>query len=180
MNTGLNNFGMNNMGMVNNNMMGTQRAMPNNIVPTYYNPVNSVTQQNNSNNVSTNNIIWVQGIEGAKAWQLNPNSMVILLDSEIEGKMYIKVSDNIGMSTLRVFNYVEEVPVTTTSQSNIDLSQYVKKDELVTLIKEALAGESTVSTTTAAFNAATTNATTAVDNSIKQQSEPNADVFAKL
>lgn len=26
---------------------------------------------------STNNIIWVQGIEGAKAWQLAPNSMAI-------------------------------------------------------------------------------------------------------
>lgn len=36
----------------------------------------------------TNNIIWVQGIEGAKAWQLNPSSMAILLDSEAEGKMY--------------------------------------------------------------------------------------------
>ena len=43
----------------------------------------------------TNNILWVNGIEGAKAWQLNPSSMVILLDSENEGKMYIKVSDSI-------------------------------------------------------------------------------------
>ena len=53
-----------------------------------YNPAQGVS-------TSTNNSVWVQGIEGAKAWQLNPNSMVILLDSEAEGKMYIKVSDNI-------------------------------------------------------------------------------------
>lgn len=29
----------------------------------------------------TNNIIWVQGREGANSWQLNPNSIAILLDS---------------------------------------------------------------------------------------------------
>ena len=78
--------------------------MPNrNQFSSYFNNPSSV-------GVSTqmNNIVWVQGIEGAKAYQLNPNSMMILLDSETEGKMYIKVSDNIGMSNLRTFNYVEE------------------------------------------------------------------------
>ena len=105
-----------------------------------------------NNSTPTNNILWVQGIEGAKAWQLNPNSMAILLDSEVEGKMYIKVSDNIGMSSLRIFNYSEEVPTTTknnvTENSSLDLSQYVKKDELNNLIKEVL-NEQSVSTTPA-------------------------------
>jgi len=90
---------------------------------------------------ATNNIIWVQGIEGAKAWQLAPNSMAILLDSESEGKMYIKVTDNIGMGSLRIFNYVEEVvPLAqgNATINNLDLSQYVKKDELSTLIKEII------------------------------------------
>ena len=101
---------------------------------------------------STNNIVWVQGIEGAKAWQLNPNSMIILLDSETEGKMYIKVSDNIGMSTLRIFNYVEELP-SSSSTSNItinndlDLSQFVTKEELKNLIKEYIDNEQPVSAT---------------------------------
>lgn len=102
--------------------------------PYFNNLANEVT-------ASTNNIIWVQGIEGAKAWQLPPNSMVILLDSEVEGKMYIKVSDNIGMSSLRIFDYKEEVQKTSsveTPMNNIDLSQYVKKDELMGLIKEVL------------------------------------------
>ena len=110
--------------------------------PSYFNPTSGV-------GTSTNNIVWVQGIEGAKAWQLNPNSMVILLDSEVEGKMYIKVSDNIGMSNLRIFNYVEEVPSTNstnvTMNNDLDLSQYVRKDELNLLIKEAL-DEQSVST----------------------------------
>ena len=99
---------------------------------------------------STNNIIWVQGIEGAKAWQLAPNSMAILLDSENDGKMYIKVTDNIGMGSLRVFNYVEELvqPAqgNVTIDSSLDLSQYVKKDELSTLIKEIMTNEQPIST----------------------------------
>lgn len=99
----------------------------------YFTPSSAAT-------ATTNNIIWVQGIEGAKAWQLAPNSMIILLDSEVEGKMYIKVSDNIGMSSLRIFNYVEEVPATQNVSNNhdLDLSQYVTKDELSVLVKEVL------------------------------------------
>ena len=107
-----------------------------------YNPAQGVS-------TSTNNIVWVQGIEGAKAWQLNPNSMVILLDSEAEGKMYIKVSDNIGMSTLRIFNYVEVLPQASSSQvepikQDLDLSNYVRKDELSKLLKEIIENEQTI------------------------------------
>ena len=105
----------------------------------YFNPATGAS-------ASTNNIVWVQGIEGAKAWQLAPNSMVILLDSEAEGKMYIKVSDNIGMSSLRIFNYTEELPKNNsdnvTINNDLDLSQYVKKDELVGLIKEVISEQS--------------------------------------
>ena len=101
----------------------------------YFNPATGAS-------ASTNNIVWVQGIEGAKAWQLAPNSMVVLLDSEAEGKMYIKVSDNIGMSSLRIFNYTEELPKSNsnnvTINNDLDLSQYVKKDELINIIKEIL------------------------------------------
>ena len=109
----------------------------------YFNPTPST---------STNNIVWVQGIEGAKAWQLSPNSMVILLDSEVEGKMYIKVSDNIGMSSLRIFNYTEEIASNATTNNDLDLSQFVRKDELVNLIKEVLANESVVPTTSTSDN----------------------------
>ena len=135
-----------------NNPIMMNNSPQRNQFPSYFNPTPGA-------NASTNNIFWVQGIEGAKAWQLNPNSMVILLDSEVEGKMYIKVSDNIGMSSLRIFNYVEEKPATNedkiTVNQNLDLSQYVKKDELKVLIKELL-NEQSVSTV------ASTNATNAI------------------
>ena len=72
---------------------------PNPTYPQAYNPYMTQTQNNGIN--------WVQGIEGAKAYQLTPNSNVILMDSENEGRFYIKVSDNVGMCNLRVFKYEE-------------------------------------------------------------------------
>ena len=122
-------------------MNNFNRGMQKNQFSSYFDPVLGIGP-------ATNNIVWVQGIEGAKAWQLNPNSMVILLDSETEGKMYIKVSDNIGMSSLRIFNYTEEVPTAPTQATNnegLDLSNYVTKDELINLVKEVL-DEQSIST----------------------------------
>ena len=89
----------------------------------------------NSYQPPTNNgIIWVQGVEGAKAYQLPPNSNAQLLDSENDGVFYIKVSDNVGMCTLRTFKYEE---VTETSNSKVpDMNAYVRKDELKSLLSE--------------------------------------------
>ncbi len=82
-----------------------------------------------------NGINWVQGVEGAKAYQLMPNSNVVLLDSENDGIFYIKLSDNVGMCTLRTFKYTE----TTNEQlqhTGIDLSEYVTKSDLKEAIEE--------------------------------------------
>ena len=89
-----------------------------------------------SNPVQSNNgINWVQGIEGAKAYLLSPNSNCILLDSENDGIFYIKVSDNVGMCNLRTFQFEE---ITNTPSSSVDLTGYVKKDELETLVKSIM------------------------------------------
>ena len=52
-------------------------------------------------------INWVQGLAGANAFQLMPNTNAILLDSERENTMYLKVADSVGMCTLRTFQYTE-------------------------------------------------------------------------
>ena len=83
-------------------------------------------------------IQWVQGIEGAKAYQLAPNSNIQLLDSENEGIFYIKTSDNIGMCNLRVFKYEEITSQPSSAPTN--LSDYVRKDELESLINSILGG----------------------------------------
>ena len=90
-----------------------------------------------------NNVIWVQGKEGANSWQMNPNSLAILLDSENTGIMYIKTTDNVGISSLRMFEYTEVTEKKTESVSkstvdDLDLSQFVRKDELNTFIKELI------------------------------------------
>lgn len=141
-----------------NSMMGNANGIyPKTTSPSYFNSTYGAT-------APTNNIIWVQGIEGAKAWQLSPNSMAILLDSEVEGKMYIKVSDNIGMSSLRIFNYVEELNMPSTNNvtinNDVDLSNYVTKDELAGLIKEAIERyEQSVSTVAGTGNSSATSTT---------------------
>ena len=133
--------------MNNLNQMGNFNPQRNQF-SSYFNPASAQS-------ASTNNIVWVQGIEGAKAWQLNPNSMVILLDSEVEGKMYIKVSDNIGMCSLRIFDYTEVALPSTkeTVNKDLDLSAFVRKDELSALLKEIL-NEQPISTVAVAAESA--------------------------
>ena len=108
-------------------------------------------QYQQQNETPTNNLLWVQGIEGAKALMLPPNSRIICLDSEIENRAYIKISDELGATKLRKFELTEINDAGTTSN---DLSDYVRKDELQQLImnlipqqKEEVIDESTVSTT---------------------------------
>ena len=85
-----------------------------------------------------NGINWVQGVEGAKAFQLMPNSNTVLMDSENDGIFYIKVCDNIGMCSLRKFGYQEIIDEP--QQTN----QYVTRDELMNILKE-LKNEQTIS-----------------------------------
>lgn len=94
-----------------------------------------------------NGIIWVQGIEGAKAYQLQPNCNAVLMDSETDNRFYIKVSDNVGMCTLRIFEYSE---ITDNLNRPADLGEYVKKSELKSevesLVNSMLGGISNEST----------------------------------
>ena len=106
----------------------------------YQNPY-LYTQQPSQVQNQNNEINWVQGIEGAKAWQLPPNSNVVLMDRDNDGIFYIKVSDNVGMCAIRTFSYIEitnRPPV----EPQIDMSEYVKKSELQELIEKMLGGES--------------------------------------
>lgn len=107
-----------------------------------YAPINNpfFGQPTFQNRMTNNNrIIWVKGIEEVMAFQMEPNSNGIFLDSDIQGRMYIKTCDNIGMCNLRIFNY-EEVVANTQSRQNteIDTSKFVTKDEMNNAINEVL------------------------------------------
>jgi len=102
---------MNNYNWSSQPMMSYSSNPYNYINRQYQSQYNTTPQQQQfySNN-SQNNIIWVKGKENARSMQLQPNSTVILLDSEV-GKFYIKTTDDIGLGRLRVFSYVEEPDV---------------------------------------------------------------------
>lgn len=94
--------------------------------------------------LNQNSINWVQGIEGAKAYVLQPKESVVLMDSESDNLFFIKVCDDIGKCSLHTYRY-EEV---STDKPDVDVSQYVKKSELEALLNQMLGGkdESAIST----------------------------------
>ena len=98
----------------------------------FFNGKNSYQQD-----APSNNLLWVQGIEGAKALMLPPNSRIICLDSEIDNRAYIKISDELGATKLRKFNLIE---ITEEENTSTNLNEYVRKDELQKLIMELLPG----------------------------------------
>ena len=75
-----------------------------------------------------NNITWVQGIEGAKGFQMVPGANIVLMDSENEGVFYIKTCDNLGMCNLRTFNFTE---VKATSKAD-----FITRDEFYKAMEE--------------------------------------------
>lgn len=90
-----------------------------------------------------NNIVWVQGVEGAKAMQVPPNGVSLFMDSENEGVFYIKTTDNIGISTMRTFHYEEVIEKHTPKQD--DYVTRKELDEIIEALKGGLKSEQPVS-----------------------------------
>lgn len=70
-----------------------------------------------------NNLTRVTGIEGARLYQMPPNSTVALFDGN-EDVFYVKATDGAGFPTIRTFRF-EEVPQQAQQQPD-----YVTRDEL--------------------------------------------------
>ena len=86
-------------------------------------PQQNMTQQSPQ---QSNGIVWVQGIEGAKAHPVAPGQAVLLMDSD-SNCLYLKSADQTGMPSLRIFDYKER---TSSEPKNDDLSVFATKDEL--------------------------------------------------
>ena len=54
----------------------------------------------------TNDIIWIQGIAGAKAYLVAPNNTVTLWDSE-SPTIYVKSADSSGIPSMRILDFKE-------------------------------------------------------------------------
>ena len=82
------------------------------------------------------NIIWVQGIEGAKGYQVPNKSNMLMLDSENENTLYIVSSDEVGMRKMRMFHF-EEVEIKQPGQ--VDMEKFATKEDVRNIILEMLA-----------------------------------------
>lgn len=97
--------------------------------PYYPNPYYVPPVQNQQQNANGMVASWVQGINGAKAYPLAPNSRAFLFDSE-KDSFYVKTTDQSGMpQPIREFEYTEVVQEQPTEQT-IDTSNFVTKEEL--------------------------------------------------
>lgn len=70
----------------------------------YYNSSNQI--QPNIQQLQMNQYAFVNGIEGAKAFQVQANQTMLLMDND-KPICYMKTSNNIGQSTLRYFTLTE-------------------------------------------------------------------------
>ena len=73
----------------------------------------------NYNSVMPSRVAEVNGINGANAYQLAPNSSVLLLDSQ-KPIVYLKQTDGAGYGTVNAFDLVEHKDERTKNFENID------------------------------------------------------------
>lgn len=80
---------------------------------------------------------WVQGEAAAKAFHVEPGQTVLLMDSD-SPVLYFKSSDQSGRPIpMIIYDLVERKP-NQSNDNNIDMSAYVKIDELQGLIEETV------------------------------------------
>lgn len=82
-----------------------------------------------------NQFAFVNGLEGAKAYQIMPNQTMMLMDSD-NPVVYMKKSNSMGQSTLEYYKLtkITEQDIKQTSQDNSNI-QYALKADLDALTK---------------------------------------------
>lgn len=77
------------------------------------------------------NLIRVNGIEGARAYNMPPNSTVALFDGN-EDIMYIKTTDGAGFASTRKFSFTE----ISNNQTTVTDTEYISRQEFEDFKKE--------------------------------------------
>lgn len=90
--------------------------------------------QNPNAQTPVNGLVRVTGYEGAKAYQLPPNSAMPLFDGN-EDVMYVKTTDGAGFPTIKKYSFYEE-PINVVASPKTETAQYVTKAEFEALAKE--------------------------------------------
>ena len=98
----------NNLWVGNNYSSGSYSQMPRNNYPVMNQAMPSFPVQSQMLQPSqVNNILQVMGPESAQAFQIGPDSQVILMDSSNKPVFYRKKSDSSGYSETRAFTFKE-------------------------------------------------------------------------
>ena len=87
---------------------------------------------------TTNGMIWVQGIGGAKSFLLGPNESVPLWDSEAQ-VIYIKSTDASGMPSMKILDYtIRDSALPTNVQNSVvqNETMFATKEDLAEIQKE--------------------------------------------
>ena len=98
----------------------------------YYPQVQAVP--NTTQATSSNDIIWVQGEAGAKAYLVAPNATVTLWDSE-SPTIYLKTTDARGVPSMKILDFKERTP----ASQNTPFSPSSDKDNIKSLSDELTA-----------------------------------------
>lgn len=112
----------------------------NNIFPMTYQPQQMYYPQMQSQGQqqqNTNNLIWVSGEAGAKAYLVAPNTTVTLWDSE-DKVIYLKSADATGMPSMKILDYSirNNSPQETVSDAH---SEFATKVDVESIRKDILA-----------------------------------------
>ena len=93
---------------------------------------------NNFTPVANTNIVWVMGLEGAKAYPVMPGKTLFLMDSE-SAKFFIKAVDGNGFATVKSFVFSEEVVANAPAAANeLSAAKFVTHEELQSAIEKIL------------------------------------------
>lgn len=97
-------------------------------------------QLQTSNFNQQTNITFVNGIEGAKAFQMSPNSSALLMDSD-NSKFYVKSTDSLGVAKISSYSFTEDESLCGSNQTlqyTADIVQLSKEeyDSLMSRVAE--------------------------------------------
>lgn len=96
--------------------------------------LNNINNMNNQNNLVPQELIRVNGLQGAQTYQMAPNSTVALFDGNSD-IMYIKQTDGAGFGNIRKFSFTEILDNQQVSQPSND---FVSREEFENFKKEMM------------------------------------------
>lgn len=79
-----------------------------------------------------NGLTRVTGMDGAKAYQMPPNSVAALFDDATD-IFYVKSTDGAGFPTIRTFEFYEHKEETPVQKQSVNFENFATKQELQTL-----------------------------------------------